>query len=319
MPPFPKPLFSYNVQFGQEVNALLNYLDNAPGRKIPKPHKDNLRIASWNIANLGAQKREDEHLKLIAEIISWFDVIAIQEAKENYSDLEKITAFAGADFRNIFSDDGGNKERLAFIYNTKKVSLLAEIAELALPPADYKNIRLADNKQVFTGFDRSPYLINIKTAGIPICLLNVHLYFGDEKLKDSIDRRCLEAFAVARWAYLRSKSKYAYGKNVLALGDFNLPKIDPEDAVYKALISKGLQLPSHTSKAFSNISNDKQYDQIAFLPGFKKRILEHGIFDFDSAVFADLYREKTPVQFRSYIRYYISDHRPMWLELDIKQ
>ncbi len=32
------------------------------------------------------------------------------------------------------------------------------------------------------------------------------------------------------------------------------------------------------------------------------------------AVFAELWKTKTPVQFRSYIRYFLSDHRPLWAE-----
>ena len=38
-------------------------------------------------------------------------------------------------------------------------------------------------------------------------------------------RRALEAYAVARWADLRRKDKDAYVSNIIALGDFNLPKV----------------------------------------------------------------------------------------------
>jgi endonuclease/exonuclease/phosphatase family metal-dependent hydrolase len=146
----------------------------------------------------------------------------------------------------------------------------------------------------------------------------VHLYFGDDTTTDSINRRSLEAYCIARWAALRSKSKYAYTRNVFAMGDFNLPKLDKSNPVYKALVAKGLELPEHSSKVYSNIANDKTYDQIAFLPGLKGRVLKHGIFPFDNAVFSDLYQQKTAVQFRSYVRYAISDHRPMWIQLDTR-
>ena len=43
----------------------------------------------------------------------------------------------------------------------------------------------------------------------------------------------------------------------------------------------------------------------------------HGIFDFDGAIFNKLWTSKTPAQFRSFLRYYISDHRPMWAEFKI--
>lgn len=205
---------------------------------------------------------------------------------------------------------------MSFLFRKSKVTVTEEIAELAIPPADFKNIKLPGITEKFSGFDRSPYMVNFKVKNFEFCLLNVHLYFGAED-KASINRRCLEAFCVSRWAKLRSQNKFSYNFNVFAMGDFNLPKRSDDDAVHAALVSNGLLLPEHTSKIFSNISDDKAYDQIAFLPGLKTRILSDGIFDFDNAVFADLFLTKTPAQFRSYVKYYISDHRPMWMELDV--
>jgi hypothetical protein len=49
-----------------------------------------------------------------------------------------------------------------------------------------------------------------------------------------MDRRCLEAYAVARWADLRRENPNAYAPNILALGDFNLPLREESDRVYQA-------------------------------------------------------------------------------------
>ena len=40
------------------------------------------------------------------------------------------------------------------------------------------------------------------------------------------------------------------------------------------------------------------------------------VFDFDGALFQDLWKDpqRTPSQFRGYVRYHISDHRPLWAE-----
>ena len=317
MPAFPKPQFPYTFNLTTEIKALRKYKDTKEGRQIPKSTPDNLRIATWNIANLGAQDREEIHLKIIAEIISWFDLVAVQEVNDNFTDFYSLKKILGSDFGCMLCDASGNKERMAFLYRKSKVTVLEEVAELAIPPADFKNIKLPGITAKFSGFDRSPFMMSFKVKNFEFCLLNVHLYFGKENDKASMDRRCLETFCVSRWAKLRSQSKYAYTFNVFAMGDFNLPKRSDDDAVHAALVSNGLMLPEHTSKIFSNISNDKAYDQIAFLPGLKTRILSDGIFDFDNAVFADLFQTKTPAQFRSYIKYYISDHRPMWMELDM--
>jgi hypothetical protein len=66
----------------------------------------------------------------------------------------------------------------------------------------------------------------------------------------------------------------------------------------------------------SSLSGDKQYDQVAFFPsGAGARFTgSAGVFDFDGAVFAALWATKTPVQFRGYVRYFLSDHRPLWAQ-----
>jgi hypothetical protein len=43
-----------------------------------------------------------------------------------------------------------------------------------------------------------------------------------------------------------------------------------------------------------------------------------GVFDIDGAVFRDLWGNGTKAEaskFRSYVRYYLSDHRPLWAQL----
>lgn len=102
----------------------------------------------------------------------------------------------------------------------------------------------------------------------------------------------------------------------MALGDFNMPKRAPTDPIFKALTSKGLELPAHTSEVDSNLASDKHYDQIAFFPGETKNAFKQmGVFDFDMAVFRTLWDDpaRTEAQFRTYVRYYLSDHRPLWM------
>jgi hypothetical protein len=38
------------------------------------------------------------------------------------------------------------------------------------------------------------------------------------------------------------------------------------------------------------------------------------VFDFDGALFQDLWAQRTETQFRAYTRFHISDHRPLWAE-----
>lgn len=317
MPSFPKPSFNYALNVAKELKALKVY-NARPDIKIPASNPSNLVLATWNIANLGGQAREPGHLRIIADILSRFDLIGVQEIKDNSADFQAIVKLLGARYKFIFSDASGNNERMAFVYNSRKIKVLQEVAELTIPPSDFRFVTLPGFTAQFSGFDRSPYLVSFAAKQFTFSLLNVHLYFGKENMSSSIERRCLEAYCVARWADLRSNSNYAYCSNILAIGDFNLPMVDEKDPVYKALVKRGLQLPEHTTKVYSNISNDKTYDQIAFLPGMKSRIITHGVFPFDNVLFEDLYKSRSAADFKSYVRYFISDHRPMWMELNLE-
>ena len=87
MPAFPKPNFVYDFDLNTELQ---NLIDHKSTRQVPEKSVDKLLIATWNIANLGLQDRWNEHYKLIAKIISWFDVIAIQETNDNLIGLNNI-------------------------------------------------------------------------------------------------------------------------------------------------------------------------------------------------------------------------------------
>jgi len=312
MPAFPKPNFVYNFDLNAELQHLINHKAT---RQVPEKSNDKLLIATWNIANLGLQDRWNEHYKLIAEIISWFDVIAIQETNDNLIGLNNIELELPNYYDVIFSDKGGNNERSVFVFNNEKVSLLQLIGEVSIPPKDHRHIKLADVDSKFTGFDRNPYLCSFEWNNEKLIFITVHSFFGSEAKAD-IERRALEAYAISRYADLRKNSKYAFSKNIITMGDFNIPKVEKGDQTYDALMKRGLKLPEHSTQIYSNINNDKQYDQIAFLPDLKSKITAHGVFDFDNAIFPDLWQTNVS-NFKKYLKYYVSDHRPMWIELEL--
>jgi hypothetical protein len=243
MPPFPKPRFAYGYDPAKEIAALRHYVETEPGRAIPSKAASRMLLVIWNIANLGVQERRNQDYRLIAEIISWFDVAAIQECHDNLAGIRAIKASLPASYRLLFSDASGNDERLTFLYDADKVTLLEEIGEVAPPPSYYPHIKLTGVRRRFDGLDRNPYLATFRAGGFPFSLVNVHLYYGSEKAAD-IDRRSLETYAVALWADRRRCSKYAVTHDILPLGDFNLPKDEPSDPIYKALTRRGLHIRS---------------------------------------------------------------------------
>ncbi len=307
MPPFPKPKFSFSFDLSSEIESILKHKKK---RLIPGLSDDYLLIATWNIANLGLQKRHEDHYRIISEIVSWFDIVAVQEINVNLTGLKNIELFLPSHYSIVFSDNGGNNERSGYIYNSKKIALQELIGEVAVSPKDHRYIKIKGNKQHFRGFDRNPYLCSFSWKNISLILITVHSFSG-RKVKKDIDRRALEAYAIARYADLQTKSRYSFSKNIITLGDFNIPKLEKNDPVFKALTSRGLKLPKHSTKVYSNINNDSQYDQIAFFPNLKSKVKDFGVFDFDSALFSELWKQDKR-KFKSYLKYYISDHRPLW-------
>lgn len=318
MPSFPKPKFTFNYNTNDEIASLRMYRDNKPGRQIPSKANNRLLLATWNIANLGLQKRNPSDYQILAEILSWFDIVALQEVHDNLDGLRAILGNLPNSYKALFSDKAGNEERMAYVYDSDKINQLEKVGEISIPPKDIKWIKLEGVNRKFKGFDRNPYLAAFQAGNFKFVLVNAHLYFGDDNKSDR-DRRSLEAYAVSRWADLRRDDKHAYAKDIIVLGDFNLPMVEKGDPIYDALVKRGLRLPEHTTQVGSNLNNDKHYDQIFFFPGQTKQEFtgNNGIFDFDNAIFSDLWQSKTPIQFRSFVRYYLSDHRPMWAEFKI--
>jgi hypothetical protein len=107
MPPFPEPSFKYTYDLATEIAAARAYRDTEPGRGVPAKSQSRLLVASWNLANFGLQKRTPDDYQLMAEFISWFDVIAVQEVNDNLAALRSLRAFLPDTYRLLFSDAAG--------------------------------------------------------------------------------------------------------------------------------------------------------------------------------------------------------------------
>ena len=94
-------------------------------RQVPaKTATDTLLLATWNIRSFGDNRRA-ESLHYIAEIVSRFDLVAVQEVANNMAGLQKLVALLGPNWDYIVTDStegtAGGGERMAFIYDRCKV------------------------------------------------------------------------------------------------------------------------------------------------------------------------------------------------------
>lgn len=293
-------------------------------RNVPVQQKDKLLIATWNLTNFGLQKRTSDHLKTMAHIMSRFDVIAVQEVADDLTQFQELVSYMSGNYEAIFSDIAGNYERLGYVYDASKLKRKGLIAELAMRSSERRRvtIEVGDEKEEmdFEGFNRNPYMATFAAGSFEFTLVNVHLFWSDTRV------RLLETKALSTWAKKRSKKPVSHlpSKDIMLIGDFNIPKLNENDQYYQEIISNGLQAPIHDTEYIgSNLAGDKSYDQLFFFPSHTSDEFVEGkigVFDFDNVLFRDLWKSDTSikkVEFFKYIRYFIADHRPLWAQFDI--
>jgi len=88
---------------------------------VPSKNENSVLLATWNIREFDSPsygKRNIEPLYYIAEIISHFDLVAVQEVREDLKALEQVRDLLGGWWKYIATDvtEGtrGNRERMAF-------------------------------------------------------------------------------------------------------------------------------------------------------------------------------------------------------------
>lgn len=284
--------------------------------KLPGKLTDyNLLIGTWNIRSFGSvyeaweenpesPKRNLRAMAYIAEMIRRLDVVAIQEVRRDTSGIRMLLDdFLGPDWGLIVSDvtvgSEGNAERLAFIYDKRRVQPSGLAGEIVLPPTEE-----GDPARQFA---RTPYIVGFQVAGQSFSLLTAHIEYGkvpEERLEE------LGALAehVAKEIRNRAKSGNAEETNLIVLGDFNIDK-RRDNPLFQAFVSTGLMVPSQLWGLKTSCNTEpKYYDQIAWFMGdldlpYSERA---GVINFAGAV----YKELTLRQ----MSYRLSDHFPLWVE-----
>jgi hypothetical protein len=302
----------------------------------PKTANDTLLLATWNIREFDSGKygiRDEECYYYIAEILNRFDIVAVQEVRDSLYPLQHLKSLLGSWWEFLVTDvtlgRSGNSERMAFLYDRRKVDFTGLAAELVLP----KEILPEDG---LVQFARSPYIASFRAGWAYFTLLTVHIYYG-KSVKD--DPRRVEEITrlgktVARNARLFSganvrgpgKDMIPERDNLILLGDFNI--FNRADVTMTALTASGFRVPEELQTIpGSNVAKDKHYDQIAYYKQLQslRSTGRVGVFDFyehvyrleDEAIYAAERKAKPGRSFKDWRTYRMSDHLPMWLEFGI--
>lgn len=236
-------------------------------------------LASWNLRDFDNNKfghgpRLDESYLYIAEIISSFDLVALQEINRDLRPLEKLVRFLGRrDWDYIVTDitegRGGNQERMAFLYNKHRVTFSNMAGEIVLPGKTRRQ------------FARTPYIASFQAGWFKFNLVTVHKYFGSGSAGKA--RRVEEIAELAEFVAKRQEKEVG---DYIVLGDFNI--VSDTDPTMKALTDKGFTTHHAITALGTTLKGANPYDQIAFR--VRNKMLElgdAGVFDFEKVVFSE--------------------------------
>ncbi len=255
-------------------------------------------IASFNTLHLGWKSSyQEEKIESIANIISLFDIVAVQEVmkkdgvKKVVKELEKQT---GVQWRYELSPYSvGSKryrEYYAFIYRIDKVK---KIRKGSFYP----------EKERGKYFIREPYGAKFKIGDFEFTYVTVHSIYGKKK-----SERELEASQMIDvYNYFKEKYKDNKGENIVIIGgDFNLPSYNK--AFYELAKNPDIIVDAIAPNQKTTIGKTKlasSYDHIFYPSELMKGWYtgRSGVIDFTNNNHGE-------------VRKKISDHIPVFMEIN---
>jgi len=301
-----------NADTARKLKTLKKRIDaaNIPSSKLD----ESLNVAAWNIRDFGKKRRTKAAKIFIAEILNQFDLIALTEVRDNLKDFLEVKEILGPYWKFVVSDfrpdRAGNNERIAYLYDERMCQFTGLAAE-ADPPR--KRGAISGNKddeyQPRYTWWRAPYMASFRAGNFDFTLLTAHMRWGS-----SVTERREALENLADWIEMRRKNSHVFDKDIVVMGDFNIPKVG--DSLYRALTKHGLKMPKALEGVkFTNVAGGKNYDQILHYTYSEKSFTANGgIVDFlgsrngHKALFPDLTRSQSTYQ--------LSDHFPLWIQID---
>ncbi len=247
-----------------------------------------LKISSFNIRLFSNNSRDDSELKQIVGILKEYDLIAIQELRDERVMQRAVALLAqmGYHYNYDISPPVGRgvKERYAFLYLEDKVKVL-------------KDGKVFPDKD--DAFIREPYYATFKSGNFDFTLVTMHALFGDSKK----DRRPEIVKLADVYQFIQDENNQE--DDIILLGDFNFP---PTDVGFNRLKSVPSMTPIIVSSK-TTVTDTSLYDNFWFQ---KMHVTEYtgqsGINKFDEILFNNDDKKA---------KLAVSDHRPIWATFDV--
>ncbi|MBE0544201.1 MAG: endonuclease/exonuclease/phosphatase family protein [Verrucomicrobia bacterium] len=291
------------------AQGLLALQQRIAAAKIPSSKLDEtINLATWNIREFGKTRRTQAAIHYVAEILGQFDLIGIVELRDDLTDLGRTLKILGPYWRAVYSDmipdAGGNRERLAFIYDKRAVVFNGLAAE-ANAPRKKKGFEYLPEQS----FWRAPYMASFQAGHFDFIVLSAHIRWGD-----NTEARRAELEMLADWIEAKRREKNNEDKDLIVMGDFNIPS--RTSALFRAITKHGLQIPKPLVGAHgTNLAKDKRYDQILHYPIYPEEFTNAGgelDFFVSEAHIAELFPDGMT---KDKFTYQLSDHLPLWMQI----
>lgn len=299
----------YHGEISKEIAAGLKELKkridaaNIPSSKVD----ETLNIATWNVRDFGKSERSEAAIHYIAEIMGQFDLIALVELRDKLHDLARVLKILGPYWKAVYSDAipdaGGNRERVAYIYDKRTVAFTGLAAE-----ADATRKKVGDEYIPPKSWWRKPYIASFKSGNFDFVLITAHIRWSKSE-----KHRIGELQMLADWIDAKAKDKSNEDKDILLMGDFNIPSRESE--LFEAITSKKLKIPDALLglEFGTDLEKKKRYDQILHCPIYKTKFTNAGgLVDFYCGDIKPLFGNMKKLDFT----YQMSDHLPLWIQIN---
>jgi hypothetical protein len=241
---------------------------------LPERRENSVLLGSWNIRKFGGllddagrPSKSDGAYTMVAEYCRRFDLVSIQETLVDLGSVHRLrddvnAGLAGAPYRLLVSDvtgrapgQKGNAERMAFLYDTRRVELREIVSDVSLDlGAIVANVNAALRRvreqmvaaspndlalrvaawfeqmmpfnqpklESFLQFIRAPYLAAFRVQGVDahydLACVNAHLWYGEPSQRER------EFFALLDWMAQSARRPPAElcADVMVLMGDLNL-------------------------------------------------------------------------------------------------
>lgn len=215
---------------------------------VPNKKGDNLIVANWNLQGFGQTSRHPEFHYYIAEVMSAFDLIVIQEVRRSIKELQILINILGNNWSYVINDvtegTSGNRERSAIVYDKRRTDFNGFSGELVVNGGPQ--------------IARTPHITGFLSAWKHFSIINVHL----PPKKSAADERKKELELILKTMKPKLKTKGLGYENIILSGDFNFYP-DKDDDSIRLLADFGFEQIKKLENADTTLGKDElTYDRM---------------------------------------------------------